>query len=176
MLRMMRRQKIVPLVNRTIHPLEGVDDGIAVVVKPGYRNIGTKDDPHFVGAGVNGQPEKEYVPEATANRIINQNKKRGSVNPEDPLDAVFLLGVEGRDDISPVDYVPNPDAELIDRSMLAGEAARAVKVLGQPTRRSRRDRQFAAGISQDPAGLIPSLNRPIGSAPAGDRPFVENDA
>lgn len=133
-MRTMRRQEIVPLVNRTCRPIEALDDGIVLTVKPGYRKT---PDGRIVGAGAHGEPEPEYVPIATANRAMDQNKARGTVNPDDVLDCVFLLGVKGRDDISYVEDNADPDAELFDRTMLP-EAAAAQRIsTGVGRRRAR---------------------------------------
>jgi hypothetical protein len=145
MTRMMRRQEIIAVVNRTTRPLEVMDDGIAVVIKPGYRRL---EDGRVVGAGPNGQPEVVYMVLATANRAMDQNKARGSVNPDDSLDCVFLIGRVGtKDDITFVDDDPDPNRELMDRSLLP-EAQRAQKLTIAGGRRTRRDRNMGSGLGQ----------------------------
>lgn len=145
MTRMMRRQEIVAVVNRTTRPLEVVDDGIAIVIKPGFRRL---PDGRVVGAGPNGQPEVVYMAQATANRAMDQNKARGSVNPDDTLDCTFLIGKVGtRDDISFVDDNADPNAELFDRNMLP-EARKAQTITLGGGRRTRRDRNMGSGLGQ----------------------------
>lgn len=137
-MRMMRRQEIVPLVNRTCKPLQVMDDGIPTTLKPGYR----KDkDGKLIGAGPRGEVACTYLPKATAARAMDQNKQRGSVNPDDALDCIFLLGVYGMHDTSPVDVVDDEDAELFDRNQLPN-AAQAVRVRLPGGRKSRRDRNI----------------------------------
>ena len=51
-MRMMRRQEIVPLVNRTCVPLHVMDDGIPTTLKPGYRK---GKDNALIGAGPMGR-------------------------------------------------------------------------------------------------------------------------
>lgn len=165
-MRTMRRQEIVFLVNRTLRPLEVMDDGVPITLKPGYRKL---DDGRVIGAGAHGQPIGEPVALATANRAMDQNKKRGTVNPDDTLDCVFLCGVNGRDDISYVEDNTSDDDELIDRSMLP-EAARAVKMqTGLSRRRTRRDRESGAGVTPTPAGVMALEDGGIRSGVGGEK-------
>lgn len=143
-MRMMRRQEIVPLVNRTCHPLQVMDDGIPTTLKPGYR----KGKEGLVGAGPRGEVACTYLAKATAARAMDQNKQRGTVNPDDTLDCVFLLGVYGLHDTSPIDVVVDGDEEMFDRSQLPN-AKDAVRVRLPGGRKSRRDRNIGiAGASQ----------------------------
>lgn len=143
-MRTMRRQRIIAIVNRTCRPLEVMDDGIPVTLKPGYRRLG---DGRVVGADPNGnQPAMEHVPIATANRAMDQNKARGTVNPDDRLDCVFLIGRVGADDISFVEDDPDPEREMIDRDMLP-ESQRAERMNTRVSRRrTRADRTLGAGM------------------------------
>ncbi len=174
--RMMRRQKIVAVVNRTNHPLEVTDDGIPVVIRPGYRKL---PDGRVVGADPHGEPMAEYLPLATAQRAMDQNKLKGSVNPDDFLDATFLIGRVGVDDITYIEDNPDPDAELIDRTMLP-EAQRAERVTtGVGRRRSRRDRE--SGVLNSRSGIADvaihanEIGRALPPDTGGQRPFDAPD-
>jgi hypothetical protein len=138
---MMRRQEIVPLVNRTCVPLQVMDDGIPTTLKPGYRKVGEGKDAKLIGAGPRGEVACTYVAKATAARAMDQNKQRGSVNPDDPLDAIYLLGVHGMHDTSPIEVVGDEETEMFDRSTLPN-AKDTVKVRLPGGRRSRRDRNI----------------------------------
>lgn len=176
-MRTMRRQDIVPVVNRTLRPLEVTDDGISIVLKPGYRRL---EDGRVVGAGRHGEPEMVYLPEATAFRAKNQNKQRGTVNPDDPLDCEFLIGLADRDDVGFLDDQSSPDDELIDRSMLP-EAQRAQRInTGVGRRRSRRDRHIGTGVTPTPAGVMALENGNVRTGVeglvGGQQPFVDVDS
>jgi hypothetical protein len=117
-----------------------------------------------VGAGNHGEPRTEQLPEATARRAMNQNKARGTVNPDDILDAVFLLGVaeeQGRYPCTYVDDVDDPDAELFDRNLLP-ETKGAVKLhTGVGRRRSRASREGGVihGTRSGSADVAPLIGR-----------------
>jgi hypothetical protein len=145
----MRRQRNLTIVNRTCRPLQALDDGIPIVIPPGYRKLPNGE---VVGGGMHGEPRTEQLPEATARRAMNQNKARGTVNPDDILDAVFLLGVVEEQHKYPctyVDDVDDPDAELFDRNLLP-EVKGAVKLhtgVGRRRSRSTRDGGVIHGTS-----------------------------
>lgn len=178
--RTMRRQRIVGVINRTDHPLEAVDDGIVIVIKPGYRKL---PNGNIVGAGPHGEPAVEHLPQATANRAMDQNKLRGSVNPDDQLDCVFLIGrLNTNDDLTYVEDNQDPDAELFDRSLLP-EARRAEKIsTGVGRRNSRRDKHSGViatrsglvdvGVADGSGGLS---GRTIADMPTTNRPFEAPD-
>lgn len=173
--RMMRRQKIIAVVNRTNHEIEATDDGIPVVLPPGYRKL---PDGNIVGAGPHGQPVAVYLPLATAQRAMDQNKLRGSVNPDDFLDCVFLLGRVGIDDISYVEDNTNPDEELIDRQGLPNAKLMDSRPPGR--RRSRRDKNSGVLMSRsglsDVAVHINEIGRSLPPETASaNRPFEAPD-
>ena len=116
------------------------------------------------------------MPLATANRAMQQNKARGTVNPDDPLDCTFLLGVHGRDETSFVQDNADPEAELFDRSFLP-EAQRAERIsTGIGKRRTRRDRSNGAGtggvVLATEAGAIRYTG---GDHAPGNEPYVAPD-
>jgi hypothetical protein len=171
--RTMRRQDYVAVVNRTTRVLEATDDGIVQVIKPGYRRL---PDGRVVGAGPNGQPDFTWMPLATANRAMNQNKARGTVNPDDVLDCTFLIGKADVDDTSFVDDNADPNAELMDRSLLP-EAQRAEILTTAVGRRSRRDRHMAAGVGGQTLALENGVVRTgVGGLVGGSKPFQDADA
>jgi hypothetical protein len=171
--RTMRRQDYVAVVNRTTRVLEATDDGITQVIKPGYRRL---DDGRVIGAGPLGQPDFTWMPLATANRAMNQNKARGTVNPDDVLDCTFLLGKVDVDDCSFVDDNADPNAELLDRSMLP-EAQRAQTITTAVGRRSRRDRNLGAGVGSQTLSLENGIIRTgVDGVTGGAKPYDAGNA
>lgn len=171
--RTMRRQDYVQVINRTTRVLEATDDGIVQVIKPGYRRLA---DGRVVGAGPHGEAEITWMPLATANRAMNQNKARGTVNPDDVLDCTFLLGKVGVDDTGFVEDNADPNAELLDRDMLP-EAQRAQTITTAVGRRSRRDRNMGAGVGAQTLALDNGIIRAgVDGAVGGTKPFAAGDA
>lgn len=176
--RTMRRQRNLTIVNRTCRPLQALDDGIPITIAPGYRRL---PDGQIVGGGMHGEPRVDQLPEATARRAMNQNKARGTVNPDDLLDCVFLLGIVEEQHKYPctyVDDVDDPDAELFDRNLLP-EVKGAVKLhTGVGRRRSRSNKD--GGVIYGTRSGSPDVG-PLGAGrsvpePTANRAFEAPDA
>lgn len=136
-----RGTTIVYAVNRTTEPLDCMDDGVPIVVRPGYKRVPLLDDegkpkkdkktgePLFevVGAGENGQVLMEPLPYFTAERCRRQHPLMGSEDPNSVNDAEFLIAVpEWGQDYSHLEQSDAP--ERINRALLPPDAQKATLI------------------------------------------------
>lgn len=125
--------RIVHAVNRSLEPLEVMDDGVVWTIRPGYvltpkknekgEGIFDKDGkPVFeiIGSGPGGSVLMEALPYFAAERAKRQNPVMGTEDPQNPNSFESLIAVpEWGDDYG---YMGQTEAiERLDRSMLPAE-------------------------------------------------------
>lgn len=139
--------KIVHVVNRSLEPLEVMDDGIPWPIRPGYKaepQLDAKGEPvidpetgepavKIVGAGPGGEVLMEPLPYFAAERAKRQNPIMGTEDPYQANSFETLIAVpDWGDDYS---YKPQSDAiERLDRSQLPEEAQVAKVIPGRGRR------------------------------------------
>jgi len=119
--------RIVHVVNRTLGPLEVMDDGIPWPIRPGYKQElvpaeegGDGAQTRIVGAGPGGTVLMEPLPFFAAERAKRQNPQMGTEDPMNPSDFVSLIAVPEWGE--PYDYLEPSDAiERLDREQLPEE-------------------------------------------------------
>lgn len=139
--------KIVHVVNRSLEPLEVMDDGIVWTIRPGYAvrpKRGDNNEPivdavtgaaemEVVGNGPNGDVLMEPLPFFAAERAIRQNPVMGTEDPYSPQTFESLVACPAwNQDYS---FRQQTDAiERLDRSQLP-EALQKVNVVAANGRR-----------------------------------------
>jgi hypothetical protein len=124
-------QRILHVVNRSLEPLEVMDDGIPWVIRPGYKLVRASDegeltdderedasvDVKLVGAGIAGTVFMEPLPYFAAERAKRQNPVMGTEDPLNPNAFQSLIAVpDWGEDYSPLEQ--SAAIERLDRSLL----------------------------------------------------------
>lgn len=177
--------RIVHVVNRTLDPLEVMDDGVPWVIRPGYKlqpRLDGKGQPvlsaetgepemEVVGSGPGGEVLMEPLPYWAAERAIRQNPVMGTEDPYQPQDFKSLIACPtwpGRDDVS---FCQQSNAiERLDRSLLPEEVQSASKVIAGAGRRNlvkKRDPLTGRFKMVDPNGRSVAMGLTQTINPAG---------
>ncbi|MET0742948.1 MAG: hypothetical protein ABWY78_06215 [Microvirga sp.] len=134
--------KIVHVVNRSLLPLEVMDDGIPWPIRPGYieKPVVGDDGPvldeagepvtEIVGAGPGGTVYQEPLPYFAAERAKRQNPVMGTEDPWNPNSFESLIAIPAwGEDYSPLNQTEA--IERLDRSQLPAESQNIKVIAGR---------------------------------------------